>query len=202
MELDDMKNVWQQELVLQNRDTDFASVRQAVDKYDRKARFSWLLEISVGVLLVVLFGGFWLAMLITQTLHPLAHLGLFALVAGCAFVVWKIVHERKVTTNDDWTLSAKLDIQIEKREKEIKLLKSVAYWYLAPLFVGIVLGTYGLHVNLTEDYLPGLSLWGYWALCLLLYVGIYFFNQHALKTKVRPVLEQLYGLRAELGRDA
>lgn len=125
-------------------------------------------------------------------------LGMLAMVSSCVFVAGKIYLSRRLSTADDWTLSAKLNIQIEKREKDAKLLRTVGYWYLSPLFVAVILSSYGGYAQRTGSYVPDVGLWTYWAVCLVVYIGIYFFNQYQIKTKVHPILNELRALKHEL----
>lgn len=200
MQLDDLKSTWEKEVTMKEGTIDFDGIRKQVNKLDRSAKATWAIELFACSGVIIVLSAVWLTWLTTKELHPLFHLGMLAMIVSCFFVSWKIISGRKVTTNDDWTLSAKLNIQIEKREKEIKLLKNVAYWYLSPLFIAILLSSYGGYVQRTGSYIPDTDTWVYWTLCLALHVGIYFHNQHSAKTKVQPVLDQLYALRRELER--
>lgn len=199
MQLDDLKTTWEKEMIVKESVVDFERIRRRVDEFDRRAKVTWAIELFACAGVIIALSVIWLVRLPTEELHPLVHLGMLAMVVSCVFVAWKIISMRKVSTIDDWTLSAKLNIQIEKREKEAQLLKSVAYWYLSPLFVAIILSSYGKYVQRTGSYVPNTTTWVYWAVCLALYIGIYFLNQHSAKTKIQPVLEQLYALRRELG---
>ncbi len=198
MQLDDLKNTWEKEITMKKGLVDFEHIRRRVDEFDRRAKVTWVIELFACAGIIIVLGVIWLVWLPTEELHPLFHLGMLAMIVSCVFVIWKIISGRRVLTTDDWTLSAKLYIQIEKRENEAKLLNSVAYWYLTPLFIAVILASYGGYVQRTGSYLPDISIWIYWAICLALYIGIYFLNRHAVKTKVQPVLEQLYMLRREL----
>lgn len=180
---------------------DFEGLRRQVDEFDRRATTTWVMELFACAGIIIVLGAFWLVWLPTKELHPLFHIGMFAMIASAAFVAWKIVWGRRISGNDDWTLSAKLYIQIEKREKEAKLLKNIAYWYLSPFFLAIILLSYGGYVQRTGSYIPDNVIWIYWAICLGLYIGIYFLNQYSVRTKIQPVLNRLYALRRELESD-
>jgi FtsH-binding integral membrane protein len=198
MKLDDLKDAWKKEMTMKKNMTDFDRIRRDVDEFDRRAKVSWTLDLlaCAGIITVVILA--WLVWLPTEELNLLFHLGMLAMVIACVFVGGKIIRARWVSTTDDWTLSAKIDIQIEKREKEAKLLNTVAYWYLSPLLIAVILSSYGGYAQRTGSYIPNVDLWIYWAVCLVLYIGIYFFNRHQVKTKVQPILDQLCALRREL----
>lgn len=198
MQLDDLKNTWEKEMTVEEDLIDFEGIRRQVDEFDRRAKATWFIELFACAGIIVVLSAVWLVWLPTKELHPLFHVGMFAMIASAAFVAWKIIWGRRISITDDWTLSAKLNIQIEKREKEAKLLKSIAHWYLSPLFLAIILSSYGGYVQRTGSYIPNSVTWIYWAVCLGLYIGIYFLNQYSVRTKIQPVLNRLYALRREL----
>ncbi len=198
MQLDDLKGAWQKEVYMKNNMTDFDQVRRKVDRFDYRAKVSWALELLACAAVVVFSCLAWFIWLPTEELNPLFHLGMLAMIASSVFIAWKIIVARRVSIIDDWSLSAKVSIQIEKREKEIRLLKSVASWYLAPITIAVFLGSYGGYAQRTGSYVPDAGLLIYWCVCFVSCVGIYFFNQYQAKTKVQPVLDQLYLLRREL----
>ncbi|MFL0803845.1 MAG: hypothetical protein K6L81_09005 [Agarilytica sp.] len=198
MQLDDLKNTWEKEIAMKSNLTDFGHVRRNVDKFDFRAKVSWAIELFACAAVIIFTLLAWFVWLPTKELNPLFHLGMFAMIASCVFVAWKIISERRVSITDDWSFSAKLNIQIEKREKEAKLLNSVAYWYLTPILTAVFIASYGGYAHRTGSYIPDAGLWIYWAVCVVLYVGIYFFNRYRVKTKIQPILNQLYALKREL----
>jgi len=198
MQLDDLKNTWEEEMKMKNKLANFDHIRRNVNNFDRRANISWKLELLTCIAVIAAVILIWLVRMPTEKLSLMYHIGMLAMVVSCAFVAAKIIWNRRILTTDDWTLSSKLNIQIEKREKETKLLKTVAYWYLTPLLIAVFLSSYGGHVQRTGSYIPDVGLWIYWTVCLVLYIGIYFFNQYRIKTKIQPILDQLYLLRREL----
>lgn len=195
MELDDLKNVWKEEVNMQTSTINFDRIRSEADKFDRKASFGWALEIAACV---VVFGFVILWWFKVPDPNPILLLGMIAMVLNTGYVAFKIIKGRKSRTADDWTLATKINIQIEKREQEKALLSSVAYWYLSPIFIAVLLGSYGGYIQRTGNYIPDIALCIYWVVCIALYIGIYFFNQHRVKTKIEPLLEKLRILKQEL----
>jgi MFS family permease len=201
MQLDDLKSTWEHEMTIKEGIVDFEDIRRRVNNLDRRAKATWAIELFACAGVIIGIIAVWLtAWMTTETLNPLFHLGVLAMVAAVIFVGWKIISGRKASTSDDWTLSAKVNIQIERREKDAKLLNSIAYWYLSPMFVAVVLSSYGGYVQRTGSYFPDAATWVYWIICLALYVGINFLNRYSVKNKVQPILDQLYALRKELER--
>lgn len=198
MNLDDLKRTWEEEMTARDDSIDFEGIRRQVARADRRATVISAVEVLACVAVIAFVLVVWWIGSPTAGLHPLLQLGMLAMISSCVFVAWKIIRSRKVSTVDDWTLKSRLDIQIEKRERDIRLLTTVAYWYLGPLFLAIILASYGGYVQRSGSYLPDAGLWMYWLLCVALYVGIYALNRYAARTRLRPLLKKLYALRAEL----
>lgn len=198
MQLDDLKNIWEKEVAMEHKITEFNEIRRRADKFDRRINFAWIIELiaCAGIIAGIILR--WLVWPPSEVLNPLLQLGFLVTIVAVAFVAIKIVLSRKVIAHNDWTLSSKINIQIEKREKDMKLLSTLASWYLTPLFIAVILGSYGGYVQRTSVYVPDIGLWIYWAVCVALYIGIYFLNQHRVKTKIQPILEQLYAVKREL----
>lgn len=198
MQLDELKKTWEHEMTIEQKAIDFEQIRQQTDAFDSKAKAAWAIELFAAAMVIIVCATAWVMLGSQNTLHPLFHLGMAAMIASCGYVGWKISFARKVTTADNWTLLARLNIQIEKREKEMKLLTSVAQWYLTPLFIAMLLASYGGYVQRTGSYIPDLGAYLYWTACLVFYAVIYFYNRFSARTRVQPVLDRLYALRKEL----
>lgn len=200
MQLDDLKNTWEREITMENNMTEFGDMRRRADKFDRRANVGWAMELLAiaGIVIFVLLR--WLVWPPSEGLSLLFQLGNLAVVVCGIFVIVKIVSARRVSTIDDWTLFAKINIQIEKREKGIKLLNTAAYWYLTPLFVIVILSSYGGYAERTGSYIPNTGLWTLWVVSFIFFIWAYFYLQYQSKTKVQPILEQLYEMKRELER--
>ena len=185
--------------MIKERVVNFEDVINKANDYDRKAKKSWAIEIIVCVGIILIVAAKWLFMSPPlEQIHPLLHAGYVAIIAGSGFVAWKIIISRKINEVDDWTLAAKLDIQIEKQKKDLKLIQGIAYWYLSPLFVATIMYSYGGYVQRSGSYIPSAGYWVFWLGLIAVYVAIYKRNQRAAKTKIQPVLDQLYALKNEL----
>lgn len=199
MEFDDLKAIWKKEIEMQTQTINFDKIRAQVDQYDHRAKFSWAVELLTCAAIVIAVGFGWF---VVEKPNILFQIGMAAMIVSVIFVAAKIFSNRRTISVDNWTLLGKINTQIEKREKEEKLLNSVAYWYLTPLFIAVLLASYGGYSQRTGSYVPDAGLWIYWVACLALYIGIYFYNQRQAKTKLKPLLDQLYGLRDQLKDDA
>ncbi len=198
MQLDDLKSTWQEELNVKDTLSDFTDLCREVDTFYRRSNVAWMIELFTCAAVIV-------ACLLILFVWPvyeqpslLFYFGTGSMILCSLFIAGKISLSRKTIYASDGTLAEKLNQQIEKREKEAKLLRSVAYWYLSPIFVAIILTSYGGYTQRTGSYTPSTGLWIYWGLCVVLCITIYGFNQHQLKTKVNPILEKLYNLKSQL----
>ena len=78
-------------------------------------------------------------------------------------------------------------VELRKVENQIRLLKSVAWWYLLPLFIGVILHNLGGEGGFLSKLL-------YFAFVLALYGFIYWLNQRAVKTNLLPLKRGLQAL--------
>ena len=198
MQLDELKDTWKKELTMKDNTLNFNHIRLSIEKFDRRTKVSWAIELFACISIAVVVCIAWFIWLPFNELSPLFHLGMFAMIACSVFVGGNIIWSRRVSTPDDWTLSSKLKIQIEKREKEIKLHNSIAKWYLSPAFVAILFSSYGGYSQRTQSFIPDIELLLYWGGCIIFFIGIYILNRHYAKTKIEPILAQLYALQEEL----
>lgn len=195
MQLDDLKTVWAQEIEISEGGVDFERVKREVDKFDREVKRAIAIEVFACVGLVLFCFYAWL----TQELsNPMLQTGIIGMALVAVYIAVKVIRSQSVKTENPWTLSAKLNQQIEKREKEAKMLSSVASWYLSPLFVVIVMGSWGGYAQRTGTWLPDAGLWIYWGLCVLLYLAIYWANSRRVRNEIQPLLDKLYHLRQQL----
>ncbi len=78
-------------------------------------------------------------------------------------------------------------VEVQKVENQIRLLKSVAWWYLLPLFVGVMLHFWGSSASYPSKL-------GYTTIVLALYVFIHWLNQRAVKKNLLPLKQGLNSL--------
>ena len=94
-----------------------------VTKIHRAVRFRdfWMIfALAVGALLNVLFG--WLTQ---EQVNWLSRLGVVVFIAATAVMTVALLRARSVTRSDDWTLRSRIEIEIERLEKQRRLLDRV-----------------------------------------------------------------------------
>jgi hypothetical protein len=82
---------------------------------------------------------------------------------------------------------------------QIRLLQSVLWWYLLPLAAGLGIWTANALLRTIHSGAASLSSWAiYLGICLLLFVGVYWLNQFAVRKYLQPRLQELDALLADL----
>ncbi|MFL0798689.1 MAG: hypothetical protein K6L73_14500 [Cellvibrionaceae bacterium] len=196
MQLDDLKLAWKKEISITNSIPNFEGICDNAEKFDRKSQIAWAIEIITCAVIIIFIAA--MIFMRPEPAHPLFYIGTGSMIICSIYVAWKIYHSRRISTKEDWTLSTKLNIHIEKREKEAKLLRSITSWYIAPILIAIFLASYGGYRERTGSYTPDIGLLIYWAICIGFAFVIYALNQYKLKTKIEPILKSLYVLKKEL----
>lgn len=201
MNFDDLKETWRTEMNIVNTGEAISvdQIRQQAETLDRKILISiWTEIFACGVLLT--------AVVLIVGLGPEMNLAMQLSMAIMAFmslyVPYRLIQARRTAETDNWTLAGRINREIKKLEQEGALIDRVASWYLAPLSVAIVIGSWGGHAQQHNTWVPDTSLLLYWAAVGLIGLGILFYNRQIRQGKIQVVLDRLRGLRAELERDA
>ena len=127
---------------------------------------------------------------------------LYLLASGClgvgAFMVADrlIQHQRQPASSN--TLKSCIEASLAQVSHQIWLLKNVVWWYLLPIAVplGISVGRDLLHSNHVGASLVGLV--AYALICVLLFWGVYWLNQFAVRKGLEPRRQELQALLAGL----
>src|SRR6185437_14365583 len=133
MKLDDLKAAWQQEIHQSVRVQGPAvkTIMGEMKKIDREVRFRdfWMIfALATGAVLYLVFG--WLT---RENIGWLSRLGVLAFVGATAVTSVALLRARGVTRSDDWTLRSRIEMEIEKLEKQRRLMNRVGYWFLLPM---------------------------------------------------------------------
>src|ERR1043166_521008 len=145
-----------------------------------------LRELWACALVIVIFGIFYF------TMHhaPISRLGDLIVIGSSIFIAWKLVHARRNTppAPTGATIVESLQAELKAVRTQSRLLGSILWWYLLPLGIGILVGTWGS---------PGGGLVfhiGYTIFVIALYAFIYRLNQQARARQLLPVEAQLESL--------
>jgi predicted permease len=196
MELDDLKTTWKKEVNMTTQTVDFKSIKSEVGKLDKHAKMSWSIEAIgalFGIFATVIFTWVWLdsPIIFTQVVAVI-------LILSLVYSARLFFGIQQAETQDDWTLLAKINIQIEKREKEVKMLRNLAVMQLIPMFSIMTLASYAIYIELTGMIMPSMTLMIGWVAGLVYFIFLHFHNRSHLNNKFLPALEQLYKLKKQL----
>lgn len=131
----------------------------------------------------------------------------FVMAAACLFVAAFMVLDRyrqnRKSASPAETLTAWLENSRSNVEHQIWLLRNVFWWYLLPPLIGMM-AVFGHALWLA----PGINSFvtlapflGGLAIVSIVFYGVYLLNQRAVRTELRPRLEELDSLAESLARD-
>jgi hypothetical protein len=102
---------------------------------------------------------------------------------------------QRAATND--ALKACLESSRGEVRHQIWLLRNVFWWYLLPLAAGLAISI--AHSALALEQGDSSFLVGYMVFCVLLFWGIWWLNQYAVRKTLQPRLDEIEALLGELG---
>jgi hypothetical protein len=198
MKLDDLKAAWKQEIdqPVQVEDRAMTAIISDVKKLDREVRFRdfWMIfALAMGALLYLIFG--WLTQ---DGVDSLSRIGVLVFIGATTVMCVALIRARNVTRSDDWTLRSRIEMEIEKLEKQRRLMNRVGYWFLLPMLIANWVSLLGGHHARTGSLVPDASGIAVFASCILVYGFTYWFVRRETKRKWDPVLARLQRLHADL----
>ena len=198
MNLDDLKVEWRLEMerASQTVDLRFEGIKGDVSEFRRGLRFGdfWLIFAFLGVSVITVSTQWF-------TLDGAGWMSKLGAVAWVLFTAWLIIalrKARKVRRSDDWTLRSRLEIEIERVERQRTLATNVAAWYVAPMLCAIVLSNLGGHHDTTGSYTPDGMLWVLLSVQLALFALVYWLCRREVRRKIDPLLARLKALYRDL----
>ena len=198
MKLDDLKAAWKQEVDQAARveGPSMTTIMSDVKKIDREVRFRdfWMIfALAMGALLYLIFG--WLTQ---ENVDLLSRLGVLAFIGATTVMCVALFRARSVARSDDWTLRSRVEMEIEKLEKQRRLMNRVGYWFLLPMLIANGISVLGGHHARTGSLIPDAAGMAIFASCGLVYGFTYWLVRRETKRKWDPVLARLQRLRADL----
>lgn len=197
MKLDDLKQDWHKTIKTEPVSNDFGKVISAIEKetnkIDKEIKRRDFLEISIAILLIP----FWIYGL-TISVSSMQTIGCVVAIGASFYISYKLLAAKKGTTEKSDNIKEFLLQEKQKLSKQKRLLETVAWWYISPITLAILLITLGSNVNDAGiPQIPSNMYWYYISLVLLV-VGVYGLNKRAAKKKFGPLLSNVEKRLSEL----
>ena len=147
-------------------------------------------EIGVAILLVAVFLYFG----IKDSLWPMCLLALICLWVGVFMVADRIVQKRRQPCLSDSLFNC-VKKSLAQINHQVWLLRNILWWYLTPLGVGLIIwfSYCGISVMINEK--PSIGYLLFFPVCIvgtiLLYWGVYWLNQWAIRKELVPRKNEL-----------
>lgn len=201
MKLNELKTEWEKEMQITNQhvNSSMNNVVDKVNKFNGKIKRRDFIEMFTAVALITWLGFRWLT---AENIGWMVQLGMFVLIAVALFVCYWLFRARKMGDDDSWTLSSRLASEVNKVEKQKKLLNSIGSWYLLPISIGVIFSSLGGYYQRTGTYVPDMGLWLYYIFGAALCGLIYWLNKREAKNNIDPLLQQLKELQSELNKES
>lgn len=121
---------------------------------------------------------------------------------GCYILVDRFRRRGRAARFDD-SLIGRVESSLDDIEHQIWLLKNVFWWYLLPLAVGmlIVLVFTTLDVKDFSSRIRWTGFAMFTGFCALIFAGVYWINQVAVRKELEPRRQELLSVRESLMRD-
>lgn len=155
-------------------------VRQRSEELRRVVRRRDRLEIAVALVMLPLFG--WLAV---AGSNPVSRIGAAIVAIACLVIPFRLRAARRAESDPGQPLLLQLRQELASVQAQDRLLSSVAWWYLLPLGVGVI-----LFVGGSASRLMGA---GYAVIVIAFYYWLYRLNQRAVRTELVPRARELQG---------
>lgn len=185
---DELKNLWRQQS-LRMPDISEAQVISAMQKQASQLRRRLdardVRELVACGVVIIIFGIFYF----TVYREPIPRVGDLIIIGSTIFIGWKLVHTRRSTppAPPGSATVESLRAELLSVRTQSRLLGSVLWWYLLPIFIGLMVSTWGLPINLHAKIVSTLVF-------VAVDAFVYWLNQWARSKQLLPVEAQLESL--------
>jgi len=134
-------------------------------------------ETIVAVLMILVFGA--LFVVLPQVL---AKIGAGIIVINCMLIIFRLIRARKVNIKQETYSAIKhhLMVSLQQVRQQINLLNTVFWWYLLPIFIGVLCVYYGLSKSFVSRAFYTVIVTGG-------YGYIWYLNKEAVRKKLKPL---------------
>lgn len=194
MNIDALKDAWQAHDVALDHAArqggDMKMLFEKIDALERNVRRRDIWEYVAACFVMAFFG--WRAAVMPD---PLVRLGAIIVVLGSMFIiVWSrrvVAPKRHRPVDSNLPIAEFCARELERVEAQLRLLRTVAWWYVAPTITGLLIMTNAGHGSTTYKVVASSVFLGFGWL-------IHWMNQSAAETELEPLREHLGSVLAEL----
>ncbi len=185
---DELKKLWQQQPLrdpapsaahlISAMQSKTSLLRRCLDARD-------LRELLACAFVIIIFG----CLYFTVYREPISRFGVWVVIGSAIFIAWRIGYTRRMTppAPPGATVVESLRAELNLVRAQSRLLGSVLWWYILPLFIGVTVATWGLRIDPFSK-----------TLCTAFFIAInawiYRLNQWAVSNQLLPLEAQLQSL--------
>lgn len=144
-------------------------------------------ETFVSIIVIAVFGGYWFT-----APNVIARAGIVITIAGCveAIALMQLVQWRSRVDFTSVPLKEFLLAEVQMLNRQISLLRYVAWWYLLPLYTGVCVFAIGIGQDEEWESGPVFSFW-FCVGSFVLFTLIWFLNQHGRRNMFEPLRDAM-----------
>ncbi len=164
------------------------SINLKLSKMNKGIKRRDIQEISIAVLLIPIFGWWFLVMP-----QVLAKIGAAIIFINCILVIIKLIRARKVSVNEETASQIKyhLMVSLQRLRNQINLHSTMFWWYLLPFFIGVICFFYAFVNSILANAI-------YTFIVAVLYSYIWYLNQRFVKKYLKPLEKNIINALSEL----
>jgi predicted histidine transporter YuiF (NhaC family) len=217
MKLDDLKNIRDEEgkFMPESNDEVLDGIKDKLYNFNTEVRRNFVIETSTAaislvlVLIMIGFGDIFYQFVIEELFPEISpdreihfnlamYLSLILMAIYCIIVPIKLYTNQQNNDSLAWTLTSRVNSEINKLEKQDKLWSKIHIWSFSPAVVISALFFWGLQVSVTGLWLPSVYLGVYFIFVALFILGGFWLKKNKRKRSIAPLLQNLYSVREEL----
>lgn len=173
-------------------------VRRSQQEFGQGILLRDIVEAGLSMLLIPV----WVVMGMALSLPWTWHLMIPALLWISGFIIVDRMRQRRRSSQPGEPLLRCLEESAVQVEHQIRLLRSVAWWYLTPLAIPMLVFFVHVAWSRTSDWLTAAAVAGSNSLFVVaLYAFLYYLNQRAVRKQLEPRHEELLVMIASLKDD-
>jgi hypothetical protein len=201
MNIDDLKQNWREEMNADiNTDSlSYETLVHDVSEIDRQARFGRNVIVCLTLAIIVLFG--FVLFVAKPDLGLFERTGMIAMAGLFCYFSYAQIQSVMSSEVENWTLARRLEIEIEKIQKQVSLTRSMPLRLLLPMFLLVILISFSGYYERTGSLVPNSQLILYFAGCVVLFGGTAWGYLRSERKKLTPLLNKLRELQHQLMAD-